>query len=103
MKKFCCCCVENFSTYLQQLLSNAMKSHIEYLPLGSTTFEPCCPLFLMFLVSFQPVEPMVVFLWVRKRLSEGAGVWAELRCPSQHRAGMDGALQECSLSALATH
>lgn len=57
----------------------------------------------MFLVSFQPVEAMEVFLWVRKRLSEGAGVWAELRCPSQHGAGMDGALQECSLSALARH
>lgn len=43
------------------------------------------------------------FLWVRKRLSEGAGVWAELRCPSQHGTGTDGALQECSLSALARH
>lgn len=47
----------------------------------------------MFLVSFQPVEPMVFLIWVRKRLSEGVGVWAELRCPSQHGTGMDRALQ----------
>lgn len=44
----------------------------------------------MFLVSFWPVEPMEVFLWVRKMLSEGAGVWAELRCPSQHGLGWIG-------------
>lgn len=101
MKKPPCRRIENLSASLQQLLVDARKSPVGNLPWETSLLSLAAVFFPDVFASLGPAEPVEVFLWARERLSEELEVG--LSSGVHVIAGLDGALQEDNLSALARH